>query len=68
MTTAFGSLVAACIAYAVIGNQYMVHLFFVFPELLFCVLGVALMVGRYNGYKLSELIRFKFFTNPGAVK
>jgi hypothetical protein len=37
------------------------HLVFVFPELLLVVLAASLLLGRYKGYRLSELIRFKAF-------
>nr|WP_265416054.1 7TM domain-containing protein [Orrella marina] len=42
-------------------NPYVEHLFFVFPELLLIVLALALLVGRYTGYRLVELLRFRTF-------
>lgn len=35
------------------------YLLFVFPELLLVVLAVILLLGRYTGYRLSELWRFR---------
>ena len=35
------------------------HLFFVFPELLLAVLAVTLLIGRYTGYRLTEIRRFR---------
>jgi hypothetical protein len=37
------------------------HLAFVFPELLLVVLAAMLLLGRYTGYRLSELVRFRSF-------
>ena len=35
------------------------HLVFVFPELLLLVVAASLLAGRYTGYRLLELRRFK---------
>jgi len=56
---AFNSLLTAVIAYEAMNNTWIVHLIVTFPELLFIVLALALMLGRYNGYKLMEYRRFK---------
>jgi hypothetical protein len=40
------------------------HLVFVFPELLLLVIVAALLVGRYTGYRLLELLRFRAFGAP----
>ena len=39
--------------------RYVEHLVFVFPELLLILLAAALLLGRYSGYRLLELQRFK---------
>lgn len=57
--TAYGSLVAASLAYFAMHNPVMEHLIFLFPELLLIVLAICILLGRYNGYKLSEYFRFK---------
>ncbi len=54
-----GSLLAACLAYMVMHNREVQHLFFVFPELLLVLLAACLLLGRYSGYRLLELLRFK---------
>lgn len=54
-----GSLVAAIIGYLVMTNEILAHLFFVFPELLLAVLALTMLVGRYTGYRLMELWRFR---------
>lgn len=53
-----GSVVAAVIGYFCIINDYVEHWAFTFPELLLVVLGLNILVGRYNGYKLIEYFRF----------
>ncbi len=61
----FGSLVAAALAYLVMHNREVQHLFFVFPELLLVLLACSLLLGRYSGYRLLELLRFKILTKEG---
>jgi hypothetical protein len=41
------------------GIAAVAHLIFVFPELLLLVIAAALLAGRYTGYRLLELRRFK---------
>lgn len=54
-----GSLFAASLGYLVMNNVYLAHLVFVFPELLLIVLAANLLLGRYSGYRLTELWRFR---------
>jgi hypothetical protein len=58
-----GSLVVATIAYIFMGLGWLEHLVFTFPELLLIILAVVLLMGRYTGYRLLELGRFKALTN-----
>lgn len=53
-----GSLFVAVIGYLCINNPYVQHWAFVFPELLLVVLAITILLGRYNGYKLTEYFRF----------
>ena len=62
-----GSLLAAALAYLVMHNREVQHLFFVFPELLLVLLAATLLLGRYSGYRLVELLRFKVLTQRGQV-
>lgn len=57
--TAYGSVFAASLAYFAMHGVLVNHLIFVFPELLLIVLACTILLGRYNGYKLSEYFRFK---------
>lgn len=54
-----GSLLVAAICYLTMELDIVEHLVFVFPELLLVVLAVTLLLGRYTGYRLSELLRFR---------
>ncbi|NNF40708.1 MAG: hypothetical protein HKN64_04965, partial [Woeseiaceae bacterium] len=55
----FGSLIVAVMAYIAMGMPWLEHLVFTFPELLLVVLSLVLLTGRYTGYRLTELRRFK---------
>ncbi len=59
-----GSLLVAAVAYVVMGIAWLEHLIFVFPELLLLVIAVSLLAGRYTGYRLLELRRFKALSPP----
>ena len=54
-----GSLIVAVTAYVFMGLGWLEHLIFTFPELLLVVLALVLLAGRYTGYRLLELSRFK---------
>lgn len=59
MRAGIGSLVVAIIAYLAMGMDWLEHLVFTFPELLLLVLAIVIVLGRYTGYRLTELGRFK---------
>ncbi len=54
-----GSLVIAVGAYICMGITAVEHLVFTFPELLLVVLAAVVLAGRYTGYRLTELKRFR---------
>jgi hypothetical protein len=54
-----GSLLVAVIAYLFMTNPTIEHLTFNFPELLLVNLAIILLLGQYNGYRLTELRRFQ---------
>jgi hypothetical protein len=54
-----GSLGVAVLGYLTMSSRFLGHLVFVFPELLLVVLAVTLLLGRYTGYRLTELWRFR---------
>ncbi len=41
------------------GMAWLEHLIFTFPELLLVILALVMLMGRYTGYRLTELRRFK---------
>ncbi len=61
-----GSLVMAILAFLVMEQMFLRHLMLVFPELLLVVLGLTIAIGRYTGYRLSELGRFRHLAKPPA--
>lgn len=56
---ALGSIGVGVLCYLVMNLHAVEHLFFVFPELLLVVLALTLLLGRYTGYRLTELRRFR---------
>ncbi len=54
-----GSITIAVIAYLAMDMAWLEHLIFTFPELLLVVLAIVVLAGRYTGYRLTELQRFK---------
>jgi uncharacterized protein with transglutaminase domain len=59
MRAAAGSLLLAAFAYLAMDLQWLEHLIFTFPELLLVVLAIVILIGRYSGYRLTELARFR---------
>jgi hypothetical protein len=59
LRTAAGSAVVAVITYEILLFEPLQLTFFVYPELLFAVAAIQVLLGRYTGYRLSELIRFR---------
>lgn len=59
----FGSLAIAVAAYIFMGMGWLQHLIFTFPELLLVFLAIVLLLGRYTGYRLLELRRFRALAN-----
>lgn len=59
MTVGCSSMFAAVLAFFAMNNEILSHLIFTFPELLLVVLALAMLLGRYNHYKLTEYVRFR---------
>jgi hypothetical protein len=59
MIEGLGSTVIAILTFLLMGLEVVQYLVFVFPELLLVVLGLTIAMGRYSGYRVSELIRFR---------
>jgi hypothetical protein len=56
---AAGSLLVAAVCFLIISHATIEHLFFVFPELLLVLLAATLLLGRYTGYRVLEVLRFR---------
>ncbi|MGA8832361.1 MAG: UUP1 family membrane protein [Desulfomonilaceae bacterium] len=59
LLSGLGSIFAAALAFIAMNNKFLEHLVFVFPELLLVLLAATLLLGRYSGYRLTDLYRFK---------
>lgn len=68
MQQAFGSLLVAALGFLLMSNKLLAHLVFVFPELLLVVLAGNLLLGRYTGYRLIELWRFRSLLSSVPAK
>lgn len=55
---------AAILAYLLMSTALIEHLTFNFPELMISLLGVVLLIGKYSGYRLTELYRFRDLGRP----
>ena len=58
---ALGTLVAATLAHLLMSVPELVYFVFTFPAVLMIMVGFMLAMGRYRGYRLTELFRFKAF-------
>jgi len=56
-----GSLIVAVLAYFAMISKTLGYLTYNFPETLLIVLAIIILVGRYSGYRISELYRFAAF-------
>lgn len=62
------TLSAIYLTYAVIRAPVLQSFFLVYPEMLLVILGLLVAVGRYTGYRVIELIRFRELIAAEAVK
>lgn len=58
---ALGTLFAATLAHLLMSVPELVYFVFTFPAVLMILVGFMLAMGRYRGYRLTELFRFKAF-------
>jgi hypothetical protein len=59
LVSGLGSMFTATLAFLVMNIRLIEHLVFVFPELLLVLLAGTLLLGRYSGYRLMDLYRFR---------
>lgn len=60
-----GTLCAASLAYLIMKVPAIVYFVFTFPGILLVLVGFMLAMGRYRGYRLTELVRFKALLKEG---
>lgn len=60
-----GTLAVAALVYFVMGIDLLQHIAFVYPELLLVVLAMILLIGRYTGYRMTDIPRFKALVGTG---
>ena len=58
---AVGTMIAATLAYLLMSIPELAYFIFTFPAVLMILVGFMLAMGRYRGYRLTELFRFKAF-------
>lgn len=54
-----GTLIISILTYGLYQIQSLQIFVFTHPEILLSILGVLILIGKYQGYRLSELIRFR---------
>ncbi len=59
LISGLGSVLTAALAFIVMNIRYIDHMVFVFPELLLVLLAITILLGRYTGYRLLDLYRFR---------
>jgi hypothetical protein len=65
--TLAGTLVIAATVAVVVSVRAVSQTLFAYPEALGLVMAGQLLLGRYTGYRLSELYRFRDFVAPPAA-
>ena len=63
-----GTILVAILGFWVMNSAEIQHILFVFPELLLIILGVTMIMGRYTGFKLTELFRFRAIIDSAMTK
>ncbi|WP_339467856.1 MULTISPECIES: osmotic stress tolerance membrane protein RloB [unclassified Pseudomonas] len=61
LKVAIGTLFAASLAHLIMSVPELIYFVFTFPAILLILVGFMLAMGRYRGYRLTELVRFKAF-------
>ncbi len=59
LKTLLGTLVIAIFGYSLYTIHSLEMFMFTNPELLFTIIGLLILIGKYKGYRLSEFLRFR---------
>jgi hypothetical protein len=65
MKEGLGTLLAAALIYVIMITPEVKFFLLVFPETLLVLLALILLLGRYTGYRLTELVRFRALAGGG---
>lgn len=68
LRTMGGTVLVAFAGYLAIQSEALQRMVFTFPELNLLVVAALLLVGRYTGYRVSELIRFRALAEEEQVE
>ncbi|MEE4089497.1 inactive transglutaminase family protein [Pseudomonas viridiflava] len=66
LKVAIGTLFAASLAHIIMSVPELVYFVFTFPAVLLVLTGFMLAMGRYRGYRLTELVELKAFVERKA--
>jgi hypothetical protein len=66
--TLFQTMLISTVIALVLGRSEIVRHMFRFPETLGLIMAAQLLIGRYTGYRLMELFRFRDFLKPPTPK
>jgi hypothetical protein len=66
LKVALGTLFAASLAHLLMTVPQLSYFMFTFPAVLLVMVGFMLAMGRYRGYRLTELVRFKASIKDGV--
>ena len=61
LTVSGGTLIVSLCTYVVMSIRLIEDFMFAFPECLFALIGLQIIIGRYTGYRLFEYVRFAAF-------
>ena len=61
LKVSLGTLVVSVCCYLAISAVFIQDFFLAFPEVLFALIAVQILIGRYTGYRLTEYFRFGNF-------
>ena len=61
LSVSLGTLLVSLCTYVVMSIRAIEDFMFAFPECLFALIGIQIVIGRYTGYRLSEYVRFAAF-------
>ncbi len=66
LASLIGSIIIATITYGIFSIRTLQSVVFTHPETLFILIAIFIMVGKYTGYRVSELVRFRAFLKKEA--